>query len=174
MGNALGDEDLPLDLLQELTRLSVDAVSAETLALGEHSRQFLLARLAILERIRKLGREEQDRLVDDLRSLPADERGKWSEIGAALGVNPGAAAKRFSGQPAPRKHKPGHSLSEAAALLGISPATVHAKAHANQDAKWLKVVPTNGSVRTEEFRITNLEELAAASANWGSQKRNSE
>lgn len=162
MGNALGDEDLPLDLGAELNKLSGDAVPVESVALGEHSRQFLLARLAILERIRKLCREEQARVVDELRSLRVDERGKWSEIGDALGINPGAAAKRFTGNPRPRMDKPGYSLSEAAKRLRKSLSTVHAKVHAaDPGADWLILVPTNGEVREKEYRILDLAGLDA-------------
>ena len=160
-------EGSPLDLRMELTKLSTGAVPVAAAQHGEHSREFLLAQLVALHRIGQLAKEKQRHVVRELRDLPPDERGKWSEIGEALGIHPGAAAKRFTGQTRPRMDKPGYSLSKAAALLNISLSTASAKAHAAEPgAKWLTVVPTNGRVRTEEYRILDLDGLAAAPAKW--------
>lgn len=157
---------MPLNLGDELMKLSVQAASMETDSDDARARVFLLGRLAVLNRIAGIAQEQIADLVNEIRELPLEERGKWSEIGEVLGINPDAALKRFSAPGKPRLAKPGHSVSDAARRLGMSRETVYNKLRANPDADWFVIAPTGGNVLTETCRILDLTELRAARTNW--------
>lgn len=153
---------MPLDLGDELMKLSTEAARVETDTTDERALAFLLRRLALLDRITRMTHRQITDLVDEIRALPLDERGKWSEIGEALGINADAALKRFSAPPKPRLVKSGHSVSAAAQTLGISRATVYSRVYANPNAAWFTQVATNGQVRKTAYRILDLNGLSSA------------
>lgn len=153
---------MTLDLGDELMKLAAQATSAETDRVDEPAREFFLGRLAVLDHIMRIAQRQVVDLVQEIRDLPLEERGKWSEIGEALGISADAALKRFSAPPKPRSVKPGHSVSAAAQALGISRATVYSRVYAHPNATWFIQVPTNGKVRKMAYRILDLNGLNAA------------
>ncbi|MFF7292028.1 hypothetical protein ACFY9N_05775 [Microbacterium sp. NPDC008134] len=158
---------LPFDLHQEVSKLSVEAVAGGSVSGDACMRDLMLERLTVLDHIIRIAQGQVSDLVHDLRDLPVHQRAKWTEIAKALSINSDAAMKRFTTAPKARMDKPGYSMSEAAALLGLSRATVHNKVvSAGAKAKWLARVSTNGSVVKSTYRILDLEALAAAPTNW--------
>lgn len=153
---------MPLDLGDDVMKLSVRVARVEVGVGVESAREFLLGRLAVLDRIIRIAQIQVVDLVHEIRDLPLDERGKWSEIGEALEINADAALKRFSATPKPRTEKPGHSVSAAAQALGISRTTVYNRVYANPDAAWFTQVATNGKVRKTAYRILDMNGLDVA------------
>ncbi|MDQ4214060.1 hypothetical protein [Microbacterium capsulatum] len=155
---------MPLDLGAELMKLSALVASAETGSGDQLARAFSLRRLAVLDHIIRIAQKQIADLVHELRELPVDERGKWSEIGDALGKNPDAARAKFMSAAKPRRAKHGLSIADAAQRLGLSPSTVYSKIRANPNDEWFALVPTNnGRVIDATYRILDLDGLDTAS-----------